>query len=361
MLRPVPSSALLFALILGPSCSGGDPILLAEEKQEFVQGLGGAVMLPVLEDSRAAIAALLVQVEALAADPTSTTLSTAADAWREARVSWGRAEAFMFDRLDDLRFVSKMDSPEIDILDIEAEISGTAALTENYIAGLGNKEKGFHAAEHLLFNVDPAMDPPLGALSGSQRRREYLVAVIADLRDRSDEIVATAGDMETGFLSAGTGDSKLVVDQMVNYMILVDEILTDRGLGRPLGFTFGGLPQAEGVESPWAQHSLEDLVADVAGLRALWEGGTDGAPALSLSSMMEMVVPADADRVEAGLLALEQALAAIPAPLLTSADDEMALVQAAFDRAREFGMLLRVELVNGLQITGFIAPTDGDS
>jgi len=155
-------------------------------------------------------------------------------------------------------------------------------------------------------------------------------------------------------LAEFTADPRKTVDDLVNRLVVLIELLADRRLGRPIGKTAGGVPQPPGSEAERSRNSLADIENDVAGIVALFDGPAGGT---GLSALVRAhSVPVD-DAVRTDLGRLVDAVDAIPDPLET-ADD--AVIEEAFDRAKDFSQRVILDLVASMNVTLRFSPFDGD-
>lgn len=352
----------LMACLFLASCSSSSSSPFGGLKLAFIQNLGPNVMLPAHTATGAKLGTLSAEVQALNMGLTAGELTVAQGAWVAARMDWSRSEALMFSTLDNLGFVTRMDTWDVDFAAIEGLIADGAgpALDLAFIATQGSQFKGFHAVEYLLFSNSSGGDAPLLALQNSSRRRDYLAAVAEDLNLRMGEVLAIAQSMDADFQVATTAEASLAVDKLVNHLLLVVELMADRGLGRPLGLTKGGLPQVQGVESPYAFSSLADLQADLAGVRAVWLGSLNGSEGSGIKLIMQTTDKLDVKFVQDALDAAQTALDGISGPLDSAVGSNPTSVMDAFDAAKSLGQVIYVEMMPGIGATIFVSPFDGD-
>ncbi|MEL6429370.1 MAG: imelysin family protein [Planctomycetota bacterium] len=354
------SAALVAGLAPGllvlSGCGGGHGALDGA-KTDYAQSFGDTTLTPTFTDVRNEGRALDDTLDVLEAAVDASTLGSAQAQWRVAHTEWSRSEALLFDRLDDLFFIFQVDEVDVDTAAVEAVIAGATTIDVDLILNSGTQLKGFHVLEYLLFSDDLGGATPLAALQASPRRVAYAASVAEELELRLDEVLTVAQSLGLEASVATTREARLLVDQVVNQVILRAEQIADQGLGRPLGMTSGGEPQEVGVESPWAEHSIQDMEAELAGIRLLWRGA-DGDS--GLASMMRLREPESIERVESSVRGLEYALALLEGPLLTAAENDRPTVLDAFDSAKNLAQTFRVVLPRGLLVTGFASPFDGD-
>jgi len=360
--------SLPLLLLVAAACSRGGSGGAAQmaARVAMLAGLGPTVIVPTYERLAERTVALRDALAALRANPTPATLAAAQDAWRDARAAWNRGEAFLFGPPSDLFLASKVDVSPVDEARIEAEIAGTAVLDEAHIESLGSTRKGFFAVEYLIFDEVGGDAAVLAALSESARRRDYLLALgdnLAAVAARIRDIWSRAGEgFVDDFVEAGAPDSafpssKAAEDAIMNHLLVLIEIIADVRLGRPIGKTAGGLDQPLGAESDRSGNSRADVLDDLRGIRNLYEGTFEGASTNGLSSVVAAQTEVIDDVFRRSLNDLVAAVEAIPGPL---EDADPALVETAFDRAKELKKRLLVDLVAALNTTLTFSPFDGD-
>ncbi len=99
---------------------------------------------------------MLEAVEAIKASTASdktTLIATAAEAWKTARNSWERSEAYLFGPVDKAGIDPGIDSWPLVLPDLQASIQKWNVATDSYksLKGDGGDLKGFHAIEYMLF------------------------------------------------------------------------------------------------------------------------------------------------------------------------------------------------------------------
>lgn len=347
---------LVVALALA-ACSRSNGGALDEAKVAFIQSFGGATMEPTFAGVRADANGLEAAIGDLALGVDQTRLDTARSAWRTAHASWARSEVLLFDRLDDLFFIFRVDEIDIDPVAIEASIAGSDTLDVNYIAVHGTGFKGYHALEYLLFGEGPGAQASLAALAGSTRRVEYLVATAGELVQQQISLRDVAATMSSDMSSETGKPARDTLDKVVNQLFNRVELLADQELGRTLGMTIGGVPQAPGEESAYAMTSLAEVRSAIEGVRLLWRGPAGDT---GLAKMLAIREPDSLDHIEVKIRALEYALAEVQDPALGAMGSELESMNRAFEKAKELGQTLRVVLPRGLLVTGFSRPFDGD-
>ncbi len=83
----------------------------------------------------------------------STLISNAATAWKNARITWERTEAYLFGPVDKAGIDPGIDSWPLVLPDLQESIQKWDAKNDNYesLKGDGGDLKGFHSIEYMLF------------------------------------------------------------------------------------------------------------------------------------------------------------------------------------------------------------------
>jgi predicted lipoprotein len=354
------------------------PVPLGDgERLKVVKALAAGVIAPSFAETDTTAAALTRAAEAFAADPSAANLETMRAAWRTARLAWKRAAPFLFGPGMTLATKDAVDWFPADPKKLDELVAGMDPLTPESIALLGAKVRGFHALELLLFGAAPGLDPaPALAASApaGARRRNLVVALAADVHAQLVRLRlawAPEGEDHLGRLTApAQADSpyptvKAVLDTIVNEAVTAAETATNR-LARPLGLMSGGEPRPELEESAPSDHTLDELVATVVGIRRIVTGPADpgGAPEESetrgIAALVRAKNPALALRLNAVTVAAETAVRAIPRPLRAALLARDPAVMAAYQALREQKRMFSTELVAALGAVLKFNDNDGD-
>jgi putative iron-regulated protein len=267
--------------------------------------------------------ALEAAVSTLAATPNDTNLSAAKTAWVATRVPWEQSEAHLFGPVSANGYDPAMDSWPVNVTDLNAVLASSNALTQAYVSGLPEEQKGFHTLEYLLWGEDS--NKPAAALTA--RELEYMKALAAELTNVTGQLATswTAGVMgapayRTVFTGAGTGSTAYpslgaAAQEILDGMSGICDEVANGKIADPFD---AHDPQL--VESQFSFNSLLDFSDNMRGVLNAYTG--DAAAAASTGrGLTDFVVekdPALDAQFRAEIQAALDALAAIPAPFRTA-------------------------------------------
>ncbi|HEY7462248.1 MAG TPA: imelysin family protein [Gemmatimonadota bacterium] len=291
---------------------------------------------------------LLAAVQALQASPTAATLTAAQQAWRETRVPWERSEGFLFGPVSTQGLDPALDSWPVNVVDLDAVLASSSALTKSFIDGLEGTLKGFHTIEYLLFGESGAKT----AADFTPREFEYLVATTESLKGATDALASAwapeAGNFAGDLSHAGESGSVFVsrqaaVQELLNGMITIADEVANGKINDPFS-------QADVTleESRFSNNSKADFQDNIRSLRSIYTGDYTGAgPGLD-------EIAADADpaldaRLRAEIDAAIAAIGAIPGTFGTAIFDDPASVQAAQTSVRRVLQTLQEDVVAVVQ------------
>lgn len=358
----------MLALVAISGCSGADSggtadgalraDVLSALASEFVVSGTGAL------DAHAG--ALQTAGVALCASPSELTLAAARDAWWRAQGSLKHIEVVRFGPVVEypLRLGPKLDDWPVHAAAVEELIAGDLAVDPDAFASLGTATRGLPVAEYLLWGEEPAL--VLEGLLQSERRCDVVVGVCADIATNAGLLHEAwtsewrARISEPGDHPGDAYDSlQSVLDEWVNRMAFTVEDLRVERLGKPLGDSAGGELQPDVIESPYAARSVENLTDILAGVRAVWGGGSDPGAGSRIRTLVKDN-PALEARVEARLSASEERLQLVRAPLLDTLSVEPEAVVFAQEALRALQVAIQVDLAQELGVTVAFNDNDGD-
>lgn len=351
---------LLIALAVLNTCS---PVPLGDgDRRVTARELGAEIAVPTLDDVAARLVDLRVACETLAVKMNATALQDAQAAWRAARVPWKQADAFGFGPATDLRLTAAMDQP-IDPSKVEEEVTGTAAISEDAVTGMGANRKGFHALEYLLFGANDAAQ--LAVLTASPRRVALAIAYAQNLESRGAELRAAWTGEQDLLAHPGVANETYPtvadsIDAFVNESVFLAELAADARLGKPSGTATGGVPQPDLVESRPSDNSLDDLTNTLRGIRNVYFGTRDGRPGKGIGKLIAAASPSTDRDVRLALDASLAAVAAIPRPFEAALEAHAPEIEVALTQIKELKTILATEVVGVLGATLKFNDNDGD-
>lgn len=386
-------AATLMALLLVVGCdddpSSGDAASdggaeFTQLKRDLLGDISRGVIHATYEEFVTAAEALESATEAHAVDPSASNREAAQAAWREASAVWQRAEVMLVGPAGMTDVVAGgMDMrdpiyswPLRSTCRIDQETEERAYENVDEFAGELVNVRGLNSMEYLLFveGFDHscastsvfAQSGRWDALSeGSIRnQRAGYAHTLATLVARRARELETAWDPSGGdFVAqmAGAGNDSSTFDDVQtglnavsDAMFYLDTETKDMKLALPAGISAECAEEIcpESLESPFAQGSLANLQANLAGFRALYEGNLAGeTEGVGFDDLLEAVGAGDlrADMDQA-LDNTEAAFAAITISLAEALDSSPALVTAAHTALSELTRLLKTDFVTVLDL-----------
>ena len=355
------------------SGSQGDATQASDQRRQLLRHLSDAVFLPGYQ-AFAQAARQLAEVnqryeQALGAAGADAERDAARQAWRAAMALWQRAELWQFgpaggseSYVGGQGLRDQLYSwPTVSPCRIDQELIALADRTDSpSFAGKLVNVYGLDALEYLLFNERAETACPaqleshqqawqgLSASERQQLRAGYARAVSrklsADAQALAEAWASTGGAFAVKLASAGQSGSpfssaQAALDQIFAAMFYLDQMVKDRKLARPTGIS-GDCSAAvcpDLLESAWAAHSRQNLLANLRGLAGLIDGAGDAARgfawllrqfgAESLAAQLSREVAAAVSRAESladplreTLLADSQSVRALHAAVKTITD-----------------------------------------
>ena len=203
--------AIAITTIITTSCSddndGTEPIT-ATDYSAVIENLADNVYTATYKSLEEQASVLKTKLDALLANPNTTTLNEARDAWRSTRQPWENSEAFLFGPAGEtgsgaLSLDGKLDSWPVAVNDLEAFLEGSTEITASLVANHDDTWKGFHGIEYLLWGSSSVKT------SGdfTTRELEYLTLISAELKENTAALyTGWANGFATIFKAAGTSN-----------------------------------------------------------------------------------------------------------------------------------------------------------
>ncbi len=343
------------------------------DRHQILVDVAHVVIVPTYDEAANSAGVLSAAMDRLAADPSAASLASARDAWRRARAAWKRGDAFLFGPADDLAVTGGIvDAGPADDAKMTALLASSDVLDATVVASLGGNQRGFAGLEWLLFDEALGDDGMVAALEGSAgERRRLLGSLIGnDLRAKIEAVrdawLPGKGDYASSLAEAGRNSTvysseRQGVDAIVNALIAGSEVLTAIRLAKPLGLDQNPpVPHPELVESPRAGTSIEDILAVIDGIDAVYTCTFGDARGLPLANAVRDYTPGADDRLRADIEGARRAVSAIPAPLASAVVSAREVTIAAHGAVREIKRRLATEIASALGTSVGFNVTDGD-
>ena len=287
---------------------------LEQEQDRLFESIGMNVIVPGYASLMTGMADLESGAGTYCANPGAGDLAALQDNWRNAMIAWQSIEIVRFGPVEEdnrrLRVQFFPDPNDAVLNNVTQILDGVQVIDEALVAGSAVGAQGLPALEYILFELgglDDAVDGP--------RRCELVVAIAQNLSTMADDL-ATAWDMGGQLLAdftsaSGTfADRVEVLTEILESLAVQTEFVADEKLTRPIAV--GALS----TESYRSEHSRENLIADVAALRAFLDIGTADTD-YGLRDYLRRAHDADAisNQLNAQLQAAEVGLAALTASI----------------------------------------------
>lgn len=324
------------------------------------------VIVPTYADSVTEATALETSLNALRDAPSAESLAAARAAWKKARSTWKLGDGFLLAQspADNLAITGGAIDTTADAAKIEELLAGNVPIDVAAVGKLGANFKGFGGVEVALF--DPARDDVAMLAAFTVRRATFAALVGAELKNK---ITAVRDAWTNGYAkeltTAGRGSATFVtehqgIDIIVNALVSAAEVMIAVHLAAPLGIDKGGPAKPELVESPRADYSLDDLIAELAGIEAIYLGTRNGMSGLPLADAVADRNPKADETMKILLEKARAALRAVPGPLRTAVIDRRNAVQAAYSACRDVKRALATDVAGALGTSLGFTVTDGD-
>lgn len=344
------SSVLLLSLT---GCGGDAAATVDFEDREVVTTYVDNVIIPTHQSLAERAQAFAEATRQLKTAPTPSLLDEARQSWIAMRVPWEQSEAFLFGPVDAQGWDPAMDSWPLNTTDLEAVLEGPSALTAAFVKSLPDTQKGFHAAEYLLWGQDSAKT----AEALTPRELEYLTALADELVDVTSQLLAAWTDGATPYravlVTAGS-DGNIVYPSM---LAAVQELVTgasgicDEVANGKIATPFDARDRNL-VESQYSFNSLLDFADNMRGVQNVLEGRFGEAPAGR--SVLSWLGERDAALRDELRASIEQAISSIeaipePFPLTILDPNNDAVIVAAQTQIRQLQVLIDGRVWTALQ------------
>lgn len=259
----------------------------------------------------------------------------------------------------------------------ELAATNTQTLNANRISSYGVIKRGISCIEYLVYDNGSGLSDLSSVhstLVSNQRRIQYIVAVASDLKDRANKFNMEwqpAGNNFTNDFKKGVnsfGSQRAVLDEIVNQMIFHLSTIIDSKIGDPAGLTVksSGRVDLNKLESKWSNHSLDDISANMEGIKLLYFASyrqQTGVEIFGLTAMVSSLNPTLDSKIKIQINSIESQIQIIRSEsgtLRNAILQNPPSVANLYNSIRALRLTLSTELILTLGASIGISSSDGD-
>lgn len=363
-----------------PSCLEGDP------RAQVVASIGQSLIVPSQEAFAQKAALLETALDAAASAPEEASAKEAAQsAWRDAMTQWQAVELMLVgpalpsDKMGGQNLRSQIYSwPNTDLCRVDQQTVQDGYDDPNALAEIAGGPRGLSVIEYLLFtdatehhcsplhSINDVWDSMLEELSA--RRLAYAAAIAELTRKSADELVQAWSPEGGNFIRELTdpcrrgsvyGTAQEALNEISNGMFYLDGETKDMKLGEPAGLSLNDTDVCPEIgtcpallESPWAEHSKENIIANLEAFQELFFGGAQGTDQPGFDDLLRGANAADvATSMSSAIMDAIVAAKAIPGTLKNALEDDFEAVRAAYDTTKTVTDLMKNEFISALDLS----------
>ena len=300
------TATLVAIALLAVGCKHGEGNLVNEKQVQVIEQYVDHTIAPTYTNLANYTDQLVNELTAFRASHSQGDLNKACETFLAARAWWEKSEAFLFGAASDFGIDPHIDSWPLDVAAFNTMMSNTAQIQAmdsedgDVYAGeqLGNALLGFHGIEYILFRDGQVKN----ASEISDLEMIYAIAVAGDLRNRCFQLeVSWIGDnaptshrekveelelnttVNGGSYSYGDNLKKAgnpgstYASSVSGLMAIVDgcKTIADEVGTSKIGKPYNG-EDANYIESPYSQKSIEDFYDNILSIQNAYYGGIEG-------------------------------------------------------------------------------------
>jgi uncharacterized protein len=385
---------LLTSLVLvgcgasGDTSSGGDDTtgqtdLAADLHRALLTSLADQVILPTYRDFHTACKALETAAATYKGSMSEGEHAAVQEAWRSAMVIWQRAEVLQIGPAGSMTSViggqdirAEIYSwPTVNPCRVDQELVEAAYVDVDAFAGELTNVRGLDALEYLLFgpefdndckpnsaiNEDGSWQALVDSGEMPERRAAYAHGLAVLLERDAAALVNVWEEGAPAFLAelTGAGTSSQVyataqeaLNSVSDAMFYVEKQTKDMKLAVPAGISGCDADVCpEELESLWAHHSKENVLANIEALQLLFLGGETGIDASGFDDLLvgmgrEVLATEMTDKLAAAHSAVE----AVEGSLAEALSAGPGSIEAAYEALKAALDLFKTEFVGSLDL-----------
>jgi len=245
---------LLLAFACGVDEEPSNDCIQGFDQQAMFENMATSTILPAYSQLKNQIDQLSIKGEAFTSDPSEDKLLDLRNSFIAAYEQWQYAAPFEFGPAMDVFLRNSLNNFPVNIGQLENNIT-TASW--NFDAP-DEYDKGFPALDYLLYGIEGDLTERLNLFKDgpdAQKYRDYLSALIADMKNRVDQTNQAWETYEATFTTnTGTADGSslgLIINSFNEHY----ELAKREKVGFPSGALTSGFTNLEAVEAYYSNHS----------------------------------------------------------------------------------------------------------
>ena len=335
---------------LAVGCNHGNGELVNEKQAQVLQQYVDHTIAPTYTNLANYTEQLVNDLEAFRTSGSQSDLNKVCETFLNARAWWEKSEAFLFGAASDFGIDPHIDSWPLDVdafnnlMNSPNMLAALAGEDGDVVAGeqLGNALLGFHGIEYILFSNGQVRN----ASEITDMQMVYAVAVAGDLRNRCFQLeVSWVGDaapkshrdkvedlelnttVNSGNYNYGENLKKAgnpgstYASSVTGLMAIVDgcKTIADEVGTSKIGKPYNG-EDANYIESPYSQKSIEDFYNNIVSIENAYYGGIQGQrnDKLSLHAYVKKMDSKLDNEVEEAIREALAKIEAMPRPFVSN-------------------------------------------
>ncbi len=345
--------------------TGGDPCVSNFNQKAMFENVADNLILPQLSDFQTKVNSLEVDLTEFVNNPTEETLLSTRVSFKSAWLQWQNVAQYSFGPAEDVFLRNSVNNFPLDVEAMQAKIDNE----DTDFSSPDAYDKGFPALDYLLYGLEVGESGVLTFYQTETKYSTYLSAIISDIKERTDAVVAKwEGEYRTAFIentgtAAGTSLSLIINGLNQNY-----ELIKREKLGVPSGVLTLGFANPTKVEAYWSGYSTALVQEALQATKELYlgqeKGGLDG---LGLDDYLQEVNALKAgdkldDLIQNQFDVAITTLAGLGSSLSNEAENNKASVESAYAEVAKNLVNLKTDLPSVLcvSITYIDNPSDSD-
>jgi predicted lipoprotein len=360
MMRFIYVSSLVMALVGCDKSSGGKGNQTdvnhsldsnPAEQTQMLTDTVEVVIIPTYQELSKRADALLVAVTTFDKDRSQTNLDAMRAAWSATRSPWEQNEGFLFGPVEIGGYDEAIDTWPLNATDLRKVLTTTT--TDAKIATADRNQKGFHAAEFVIYGENTANFASFKPVSAfTDNEMAYLSAVVRAISKIGQQLAAdwstAQGDKpayKDTLITAGEPGNTTYPSRQAAMQTLIEKMagicheVSSAKIATPLSTR-----AASDVESQFSFNSLKDFADNVRSVQNIYTGTypTTGKSGASLSALVAKSNPDLDQRMKKGINDAITAIQAIPEPFPKAIADSSndAVISAAQHALNDLETLL---------------------
>lgn len=340
--------------------------VVLDSRGELLENVTNNIIIPAYENLKSDIDNLSQSAIDFTNNPDLSTISILRNAWLNAYVSWQRVEMFTIGKAEEINYIKSMNTYPCNTTQINNNL-----LSQSYDLNTSNfpswSAQGFPALDYMLYGLDSDSNMILNYYTGNDGEKylSYLNDLIAQMSSNTTLVVQDWQNNKTNFINSDGNTATSSFNVLTNdFIYYYEKGLRANKIGIPCGVWNGFQPYEIGIEAYYRKDISKHLaLTSLNACRDFFMGRGVNSEMLGVSYadiLSENGESSLSSEIINAINEAEIAITNLASNFRLQLTQDQTNMLYAYDEIQDVVALLKVKMLNSLDVTVDYQDSDGD-